>query len=133
MDASHSTLFMAFAAALLEELILTVVGDVKDKRGSSTPVTLEGLNRIDGRTLGQSIMEAKLFLELSPPEAAARYVVGSVAMRVMAGASEEDQQAALSQLKSMKFPAPAPAGAAPDPGKPKPDEGDTKPGNTEEE
>ena len=133
MDASHSTLFMAFAAALLEELLLTVVGDIKDKRGSVTPVFLEGLNRIDGRTIEQAVSEAKAFMALSPPLAAARHVVGSVCMRIMAGASEEDQQAALSELKTMTFSAPARVGAAPNPGMPKPDAGDEDVGEDTEE
>jgi hypothetical protein len=98
MDASHSTLFMSFAAALLEVLIVAVVKDIKAKRSPATTMKMEGLNKIDGRSIDQAITEAKSFFELSPPPTARRFVLASLTTRMMAGAEESDTQKAVNEL-----------------------------------
>jgi hypothetical protein len=121
MDSSHSTLFLAFAAALLEELILTCIRDIKAKRGSSSPVTMEGLNKIDGRTIDLAIAEADAFIKLGPPESAKEWVIRSISTRMCAGAPQEVMDAIQTEELEEIEPAVPPAFAgAPKPGMPKP-------------
>jgi len=128
MDASHSTLFMAFAAALLESLLLSTVLAIKSKRGSTSPVSLEGLNKIDGRTVEQATMETEAFLKLGPPNAAKEWLVRSVSTRMCAGAPQE----VLDQILTEPLVEPKVLDV-PKPGMPKPDAGDDDTGNQDQE
>jgi hypothetical protein len=128
MDASHSTLFMAFAASLLESLILSTVGAIKEKRNSNSPLTMEGLNKIDGRSLEQAMTEAQQFTALGPPEAAKEWIIRAISTRMCAGAPDEVMTKIQTEpLDEPKVP------VAPKPGMPKPDEGDTPMGNENED
>jgi hypothetical protein len=123
IDRSDATMFLAFAAANLEEMILAAVRLIKEKRGSSSTVRLDGLNNIDGRTLGLMLSDAAAYFALNPPDAAKKYVHKVLAARVCAGAGQEELKEIESEIDSdsfgVSFPIagepngqPAPAGTA---------------------
>lgn len=127
MDASHSTLFMAFAASLLEALILGVIGDVKAKRQSTTPLTMEGLNKIDGRSLEQAMLDAQQFITLGPPKTAKEWIIRAISTRMCAGAPDD----VMTKIQTEPLDEPKPV--APKPGMPKPEAGDPEVGEPVDE
>lgn len=134
MDSSHSTLFLAFAAALLEELILTTVAAIKAKRSSASPCTMEGLNKIDGRTIDMAIAEADAFLKLGPPDAAKEWVIRSISARMCAGAPQEVLDEIQTEELEEPEPVVSPASVgAPKPGMSKPAAGDSAEDKSETE
>jgi hypothetical protein len=83
IDREDSTLFIAFAAASLAEMYETALKLVQSKRGDSTIISIQGMDKIDSKPLQDAIAEVQQ-LSMLPriPDEAYEFVIRRLASKL---------------------------------------------------